>query len=67
MTRDFQGNPAILEIDLHDQHMHQLTLRATVVPTCTASDASARALCVCECNHAPPTGMIRMCSGDGGF
>jgi hypothetical protein len=38
------------------------------VPTCTASDATAQALCVCECNHLPPAG--RMCGAamsDGGI
>lgn len=63
-TRDVQSNPAILQIDLHDQKGHRLTLRQRVVPTCTAADASVRALCVCECNRAPPSG-IRMCNGNG--
>ena len=64
-TRDNQGKPALLEIAISDQHRHNTTVSQTVVPTCTALDASMRALCVCECNHLPPTG--RMCGiVDGG-
>jgi hypothetical protein len=64
-TRDNQGAPAILEMAVADQHGHSVTVSKTVVPTCTAVDAAMRALCVCECNHLPPSG--RMCStADGG-
>jgi hypothetical protein len=66
MTRDIEGQPAILEVDVADRHGHQLPLKKTVIPTCTAADPSAHALCVCECNRAPPAGMVRMCAGDGG-
>jgi hypothetical protein len=67
MTRDFQGNPAILQIVVQDQHAHQLTLQKRVIPTCTAIDPAMRALCVCECNRSPPAGINRMCVGDGGI
>lgn len=64
-TRDNQGQPALLEIAVADQHGHSVTVSKMVVPTCTAIDAAARALCVCECNHLPASG--RMCGVvDGG-
>jgi hypothetical protein len=59
-TRDNQGTPALLEMAVADQHGHSVTTSVSVVPTCTSSDATVRALCVCECDHLPPTG--RMCS-----
>ena len=65
-TRDNQGTPALLEIQMTDQHAHTVTQTVQVVPTCTSPDAAMRALCVCECDHLPATG--RMCAApDGGL
>ena len=65
-TRDNQGAPAVLELQLTDQHAHTVTQTVSVVPTCTSPDATMRALCVCECSHLPATG--RMCAApDGGL
>lgn len=64
--RDIQGTTALLEMAVEDQHGHSLTLSVPVVPTCTASDPAARALCVCECSRLPPD-MMRSCApADGG-
>lgn len=65
--RDYQGQPAILQMVVQDQHGHALTLRKTVTPTCTANDPSARALCVCECNRSPTPPAVRMCDFDAGI
>lgn len=65
-TRDNQGVPALLEMQVTDQHGHTVTQSVSVVPTCASPDATMRALCVCECDHLPPGG--RMCaSPDGGL
>jgi hypothetical protein len=64
--RDNQGTPALLELQVTDQHAHTVTQTVQVVPTCTSPDAAMRALCVCECSHLPATG--RMCAAaDGGL
>ena len=64
--RDNQGTPALLELQITDQHGHTVTQSVQVVPTCTSPDAAMRALCVCECNHLPAGG--RMCAtADGGI
>jgi hypothetical protein len=64
-VRDNQGQPALLEVMVSDQHNHSATVSQMVVPTCAASDPIVQALCLCDCNHAPPAG--RMCMlPDGG-
>jgi hypothetical protein len=64
--RDNQGVPALLEIQVADQHGHTTTASLSVVPTCAAMDPAMKALCVCECNHLPASG--RMCAMlDAGF
>jgi hypothetical protein len=65
-VRNNQGTPALLEIQVTDQHGHTVTPSLTVVPTCASSDPAMNALCVCECNHLPASG--RTCAmTDGGF
>src|SRR5262249_38818832 len=67
--RDMQGVTALLEITVQDRHQHMVMLSRSVVPTCVASDAAVRALCVCECSHLP-AGSMRACGsgvGDGGM
>ena len=64
--RDNQGTPALLELQVTDQHAHTVTQTVQVVPTCTSPDAAMRAVCVCECSHLPAT--VRMCAAaDGGL
>jgi hypothetical protein len=65
-VRDNEGAPTLLEISVADQHGRSVTTSLMVVPTCVASDPAIHALCVCECDHLPPSG--RFCaSPDGGL
>jgi hypothetical protein len=51
-VRDITGTPAILEMTVTDQTSGMKTMvTRQVVPTCSAADANARALCQCECSH----------------
>ncbi len=64
-TRDNQGQTALLEMAVTDHFGRSVTVSLPVVPTCASPDAAMRALCVCECDHQPPSG--RNCSvADGG-
>lgn len=60
-ARDNQGLTTTLEVTATDQKAHTITISLPVTPTCTAADATERALCVCECNKLPAS-MMRSCA-----
>jgi hypothetical protein len=51
--RDIDGVPALLEMTVTDQKGLSVMVTQTVVPTCTAADATSLAVCQCECRRAP--------------